>query len=65
MGSFSVKLEQQNRIDKIPCASLRESSSIIGNLQLFVAYKEKWICMTTEYVRPIPTLESNQEEAIH
>ena len=36
--------------------------SIIGNLQLFVAYEEKCICLTAEYVRLISFLKSNLEK---
>lgn len=37
--------------------------SIIGNLQLFVAFREKCICITADCVRPIRFLKTNQEEA--
>ena len=37
--------------------------SIIGNLQLFVAYEEKCIFTKADCVCPFPSLESNQEEA--
>ena len=37
--------------------------SIIGNLQLFVAYEKRGICITVDCVHPIPALESNQEES--
>ena len=36
--------------------------SVIGKLQLFVAYEEKCICITVDFVRPIPALERNHEE---
>ena len=37
--------------------------SITRNLQLFVAYEEKCICITADCACPVPSLESNQEEA--
>lgn len=37
--------------------------SVIGNLQLFVVYEKKCICITAHCAHQIPAHESNQEEA--